>query len=125
MSMKTIIITGANSGIGKAAATLLAKENHRIVMFCRTKTSAAKAQREIIKKTSNENIHLIICDLESQQSIKKAVEKFESNFDKLDVLINNAGINLFKRQETEEGYEKEFATNQLRPFLLTHLLLDT
>ncbi|MHA1984980.1 MAG: SDR family oxidoreductase [Candidatus Hodarchaeales archaeon] len=124
MSKKTIAITGANSGIGKAAAIILAKENHRIIMLCRSKSSSEKVRQEIVKKTNNSDIHLIILDLASQKSINEAVNQFKSQFDALDVLINNAGINLFKRQENENGYEKVFATNHLGPFLLTNLLLD-
>ncbi|NVM35279.1 MAG: SDR family oxidoreductase [Candidatus Lokiarchaeota archaeon] len=120
---KICIITGANSGIGKATALGLAKLGAKVVMLCRNKTRGEDAQNEIITKSGNKSIDLLLADLSSQSSIRKFVSEFEKKYDKLDVLINNAGVNPSKRYETIDGIEKAFAINTLAPFLLTNLLL--
>lgn len=122
---KTCLITGANSGIGKVTSLELAKQQARIVMLCRNKQKAEAARQEIILATNNRDIHIIICDLSSQQQVKEAAETFRQQFKTLDILINNAGIILGEeRQETEDGIEKTFATNHLGHFMLTLLLID-
>jgi len=120
---KICIITGANSGIGKATALGLAKLGAKVVMLCRIKTRGEEAQNEIITKSGNRSIDLLLADLSSQSSIRQFVLEFEKKYDKLDVLINNAGVNPSKRYETIDGIEKAFAINTLAPFLLTNLLL--
>ncbi|TKJ23600.1 MAG: short-chain dehydrogenase [Promethearchaeota archaeon Loki_b32] len=120
---KICIITGANSGIGKATALGLAKLGAKVVMLCRNKTRGEEAQNEIITKSGNKSIDLLLADLSSQSSIRQFVSEFEKKYDKLDVLINNAGVNPSKRYETIDGIEKAFAINTLAPFLLTNLLL--
>lgn len=122
---KTCIITGANSGIGKATALGLAKLGAKVVMLCRNKTRGEEAQNEIITKSGNKSINLLLADLSSQSSIRQFVSEFEKKYDKLHVLINNAGLNPSKRYETIDGIEKAFAINTLAPFLLTNLLLPT
>jgi NAD(P)-dependent dehydrogenase (short-subunit alcohol dehydrogenase family) len=84
-----------------------------------------KAVEGIKKKSDNNNIDLLLVDLSSQKSVRNAVEEFKRRYDQLHVLINNAGVFLRNRTETEDGIEKTFATNYLSHFLLTHLLLDT
>ncbi|MFX0155729.1 MAG: SDR family oxidoreductase [Candidatus Hodarchaeota archaeon] len=125
MQGKFCLITGANSGIGKATAIGLAKLNAHIVMLCRDKTRGEEAKSEIITESGNESIDLLLADLASQQSIRQFVAELQMKYDKLHILINNAGVNPSKRYETVDGLEKTFAINTLAPFLLTNLLLPT
>jgi len=124
MEGKICIITGANSGIGKATAIGLAKMNAIIVMICRSKERGEEAQKEIIELTGNKKVDLLLCDLSSQESIRKFVSEFKSKYQKLHILINNAGVMLSKRGVSVDGFEMNFAVNHLGPFLLTNLLLD-
>ena len=124
MEGKICIITGANSGIGKATAIGLAKMNATIVMICRSKERGEEAQKEIIELTGNKKVDLLLCDLSSQESIRKFVSEFKSKYQKLHILINNAGVMLSKRGISVDGFEMNFAVNHLAPFLLTNLLLD-
>lgn len=124
MKNKVVLITGANAGIGKATAIGLAKMGATVIIACRNKERGTEAVEEIKKVSGNANVDLLIMDLASLDSVRKAVSEFKSKYDKLHVLINNAGVFLSKREVTEDGIEKTFATNYLGHFLLTHLLLD-
>jgi len=124
MEGKICIITGANSGIGKATAIGLAKMNATIIMMCRNKERGEEAQKEIIELTGNKKVDLLLCDLSSQESISKFVSEFKSKYQKLHILINNAGVMLSKRAISVDGLEMNFAVNYIAPFLLTNLLLD-
>ncbi|MHA1974542.1 MAG: SDR family oxidoreductase [Candidatus Hodarchaeales archaeon] len=123
MKNKTIIVTGANSGIGKVTCLNLARENHKIVMVCRNKEKGLKVQQELIKVTGNSEIHLLIADLSSFKSIKNLVESIDESYPEVNVLINNAGTFQAKRRESKDGLELTFAVNYFAPFLLTNLLL--
>jgi len=124
MEGKTCIITGANSGIGKATAIELAKMNATLVLLCRDKERGESAQKEIIELTGNNNVDLIFCDLSSQKEIRNFVAEFKRKYQDLHVLINNAGVMLSKKTQSVDGFEMNFAVNHLAPFLLTNLLLD-
>lgn len=124
MKHKLAVITGANSGIGKATALDLAGRGAFIVMVCRNEERALKAQREIIEKTGNTGVEIVLSDMGLQFDVRKAAETISGRFDKVDVLINNAGLFPSKRQETPEGIERTFAVNHLGYFLLTNLLMD-
>ena len=121
---KIVMITGANSGIGKQTARELNRMGAKVIMLCRNEDRAKKAMEEIIADTGNDDIEILIGDLESQDSIRNAVSEFKKTHDKLHVLINNAGFLNFKEQYTAEGYEKTWAINHLGHFILTNLLLD-
>lgn len=118
------MITGANSGIGKETARVLAKKGATIIMISRNKERGETALKELKESTGSNNIELFIADLADPESIINAVTKFKEKYDKLDVLINNAGVTLSKKIITPLGYEKTFAVNHLGHFLLTNLLLD-
>lgn len=124
---KTIIITGANSGIGKAAALQLAQLGSNVILACRSLDRGRQAQQEIISKTGNQGVELLQVDLASQASIHAAARQFLATHQRLDVLIHNAANfdqTLKKATMTADGIETIFATNHIGPFLLTHLLLD-
>lgn len=118
------MVTGANSGIGKAAAAALAKMGAHVVMVARSRERGASAQEEIKRESGNEQIDLLLADLSVQDDIHKLAEVFRSHYDRLDVLVNNAGVFMMQREETVDGLEVTFAVNHLGYFLLTNLLLD-
>lgn len=128
LSNKTIIITGANSGIGKAASIQLAKLGAHIVMMCRNRERGEQALHDVRTATGSEKVELILADMSSQASVRRAVSEFLSRHDRLDVLIHNAA-NFDHTQKkpviTEDGLENVFATNHVNIFLMTQLLLDT
>ena len=121
---KVCIVTGANSGMGKIIATELANKSAILIIICRIRDKPKLALNEIISKTKNPNIELMITDLSSQKQVRELAKKIKEKYPKIDVLINNAGCMSFGYVETCEGIEITFATNHLAPFLLTNLLLD-
>ena len=125
MNDKTYIVTGANSGLGKASALALAQMGANVVMLCRNRQRGEMALADIRQRSGNPNVDLILADLTSQASIRRFVETFESRHDKLHGLLNCAGIATFQRQVTADGLEVKFATEYLGHFLLTNLLADT
>jgi len=122
--MKTIIVTGSNSGIGKEAALELAKSGHRVLMLCRDSEKSEQVHKEIVAQSGNENIFLIPVDLSDPISIRSVVEQIKSQYPKIDVLVNNAGLYKVKREETASGVETTFALNYLAPFMLSQMLLE-
>jgi NAD(P)-dependent dehydrogenase (short-subunit alcohol dehydrogenase family) len=124
MTGKVCIVTGANTGIGKETALGLAKLGAAVVMLCRDRVRGEEALRDIKKKGGNDNVELMLCDLSSQRSIKQFATIFAQRHDRLDVLVNNAGVVLRGHSMTEDGVESTFAINHLGYFLLTNLLLD-
>jgi NAD(P)-dependent dehydrogenase (short-subunit alcohol dehydrogenase family) len=124
MKGKTVLITGATSGIGKETARALAKLGATIVFTTRDDKRGKAALAELIKSTGNNNIDVLFCDLASFSSVRKCCEEFRTKYDKLHVLINNAGVWDSKRKLSADGIENIFATNYLAPFLMTELLLD-
>lgn len=121
---KIALVTGSNTGIGKATAEELAKAGLRVIMICRNKEQGEQARKEIIKNTGNDKVRLYIGDLSSISSIKNVVEEIKKDYQYLDILINNAGVVMQKRTLTEDGLEYQFAVNYLSQFLLINLLFD-
>ncbi|KAG5670057.1 hypothetical protein PVAND_000343 [Polypedilum vanderplanki] len=125
MDGKTVIITGANSGIGKETARDLAKRGARVIMACRTMETANKARDQIIKESNNENVIVKKLDLSSFKSVRDFADDIIKSESKIDVLIHNAGYaNSFEKKKSADGIEMTMATNHYGPFLLTHLLID-
>ena len=124
MQGKVCIVTGANSGIGKATALGLAQMGATVIMISRDQAKGEEAQHEIKEKSGNDAVHLMLADLSSQASIRQLAENFQQHYQQLHVLINNAGSVNLRRRETLDGLEMTFAVNYLAPFLLTNLLLD-
>lgn len=124
MNGKICLITGANAGIGKVTALELAKQGATVVMVCRNKEKGEAALDEIKKKSGNVNLELLLADLSSQAEIRKLADEFKAKHNRLDVLLNNAGVYIPKRTLTVDAIETTFAVNHLAYFLLTNLLLD-
>ncbi|PKL77118.1 MAG: short-chain dehydrogenase [Candidatus Melainabacteria bacterium HGW-Melainabacteria-1] len=122
MAPKTILISGATSGIGQAAALALAGQGHRLVLLARNPKRAEMTINQIANQTGNQDIEVIACDLASLASVREAARQFGQR--PLDVLINNAGGIRRERQLGPEGLEWTFTVNHLAPLLLTHLLVD-
>ena len=119
------MVTGANSGIGKYVALGIARTGGTVVMVCRDHSKGETAKEEVIRGTGNKKVELMIADLASLESVRKLAREYLSTHNKLNVLVNNAGVIIGKRHVTSEGLEETFVTNYLSHFLLTNLLLDT
>ncbi len=124
MEGKTILVTGANAGIGFATALGIAEQGAQVLMVCRSKERGAKARDMIEAETGNPSVHLLIADLSYQASIRSLAEEVKFRFDRLHALVNNAGIIPRRWTATQDGLELQFAVNHLAYFLLTNLLLD-
>ena len=121
---KTILITGASSGIGFHAAIDLATRGARVAMVGRDPGRSQAAAREVTARSESKDVSLFICDFRSQAAIRHFVEAFRARHDRLDVLVNNAGGVNRTRSATVDGIETTFAVNHLASFLLTTLLLE-
>lgn len=124
---KTVVITGANSGIGKAAAIQLAETGARVVMACRSLERGEAALEEVKQRTGSDLVELLQVDMSSQESIHDFVKAFMHRHEHLDVLIHNAAnfdLTLKEPVLTADGVEMIFATNHVGVFLLTSLLQD-
>lgn len=125
---KTVVITGANSGIGKITAKECARLGAKVFMLCRDVDKARSVQTELHNELNidekNSNLFIEQLDLSSLKSVRKCATILNSKLNKIDYLINNAGIMMCPEQKTEDGFEFQFATNHLGHFLLTNLLLD-
>ena len=124
MTGKVCLVTGGNSGIGKATALGLAKLNATVVIVSRDKDKGEAAALEIRMQSGKKDVDSMVADLSSQDSVRELAHDFKSRYKRLDVLVNNAGVFLPKRIQTVDGLEATFATNHLGHFLLTNLLLD-
>jgi retinol dehydrogenase 12 len=123
MQDKVCLVTGATSGIGLVTAQALAQRGTTVVIVARNPDRGATVVARIIQETGNEAIELLMADLSSQAQIAQLAESFQRRFDRLDVLVNNAGAMFTQRQLSVDGIEMTFALNHLGYFWLTHLLL--
>ena len=121
---KTVIITGANTGIGKETAIDMAKRQARVIMACRSVERGEKAAKEVRKASGSTNVEFHQLDLASLASVRRFCEHVLEEESHIDILINNAGIMACPYQRTEDGFEMQFGVNHLGHFLLTNLLLD-
>lgn len=122
---KIALITGANSGLGKATAEGLVKQGYTVVMVSRNRERGEAARQEIAALNPNTPVDLLLADLASQDSIRQMAEAFKAQYGHLHLLVNNAGNSYMTRQTSPDGIEMTLAVNHLASFLLTHLLLDT
>ncbi len=118
------MITGATSGIGKAAATALAGQGYEMVLTGRNPAKLTDTIQEIQEHTGSNSVHGLVADFSDLDQVRQLTEKFKEQFPRLDVLINNAGAYFNRRQQTRYGVEKTLLVNHMAPFLLTNLLLD-
>lgn len=123
MTGKRVLITGANGGIGLAAAKELAAKGAEVIIACRDSAKTTEALKAIGEVASVRPVNLPV-DLANLQSVRDLAASFQEKYDALDVLINNAGVMPNKQQITEDGFELQMAVNHLSHFLLTNLLLD-
>ena len=124
MQAKVCLITGANSGIGKATAVGLARLGATVVMVCRSRQRGDNALLDVKKKSGNNDVHLLLADLSSAAEIRGLADRFRRRFSRLDVLVNNAAVLTARRRVTRDGFELQFFVNHLAYFLLTNLLID-
>src|SRR5271154_3859828 len=124
MSGKTVLITGATSGLGLATALLLAERGAEVVMVGRDRTRSNFMRTEVAKCAAGNAPILFLADLSSQAEIHRLAERLHGCFSRIDVLINNAAAVFAEREVTTDGLEKTFAVNHLAPFILTYLVLD-
>ena len=118
MHGKVCVVTGANSGIGRATALGLAGRGATVVLVCRSHARGAPVPEEI-RCGGSGAADLLIADLASQGQIRAVAAAYLKRFDRLDVLVNNAGVSGWRtRLVTEDGLERTFAVNHLAPFLL-------
>lgn len=124
MVNKIVLVTGGTSGIGRAASHALARQGARLVFTYRDRQKGDEALREIRQKSGNSRAEMLELDLASFLSVRKFAEAFKEKYERLDVLINNAGGYFGYRRTTAEGFEYTFGVNHLGHFLLTNLLKD-
>jgi len=124
LSGRTVVITGANAGLGLQAARVLAARGAHVVLACRNPDKAASAVGAIAAAAPGASTSVVRLDLASQSSVREGAEQIRARFPRVDLLINNAGVMDVPCQRTEDGFELTLATNHLGPFALTGLLLD-
>ncbi|MGH3322167.1 MAG: SDR family NAD(P)-dependent oxidoreductase [Streptosporangiaceae bacterium] len=118
------VVTGASSGIGRATARGLASRGGQVLLVCRDQNRGESAADEIRRTTGNERVDVEVADLAAQASVRALADHLSARLDRLDVLVNNAGMVFGRREVGPDGIERTFALNHLGYFLLTRLLLD-
>src|SRR5262249_57432604 len=124
MAGRLALITGGNVGLGRETAVALAVMGAHVVFTTRDDSRGAEAQREIRARSGSDTVEAMPLDLARLASVRDFVAAFADTHDRLHVLVNNAGVVLRRRHETDDGYETTFQVNHLAPFLLTVLLHD-
>jgi NAD(P)-dependent dehydrogenase (short-subunit alcohol dehydrogenase family) len=123
MEGKNCVVTGGNSGIGFETALALANSGANVIIVSRSQEKAEAAVKSIKAKSQNNRVDYVLADLSSQKSIRDAAKYIRRDFEKIDVLVNNAGTWFSELKLTEDGVERQFAVNHLAYVLLTHELL--
>ena len=121
---KTVVITGANSGIGKETAIVLARLGASVTMVARNPVRAEEAVAEIRRRSGSDQVRVEQADLSNLDSVRAGAEALLANLDEIHVLVNNAGVIADERRETAQGFEEMFGVNHLGHFLLTDLLTE-
>jgi len=123
MAIRTTVITGATSGIGKETALALAKKDHALYLLVRNTQKGDRLKDEIMAQTGNKSIFVVKCDLANLQSVREAADELKAKLFAINVLINNAGGIFNQRELSKDGFEMTFATNHLGHFALTMALM--
>lgn len=121
---KIIVVTGANSGLGFESSKTFAQKGATVVMACRNMEKAEKARSDILKVQPSASLDLMKLDVGNLNSVREFAAAFKAKYDRLHILLNNAGVMAIPRQETADGFEMQLAVNHLGHFALTGLLLD-
>jgi retinol dehydrogenase-14 len=124
MQGKVVVVTGSNVGIGKETAVGLAQLGATTVLACRNESKAQAAAIDIRRATGNDDVQIVVLDLSDLASVAKAADAIVAGWDRLDVLVHNAGGVWTERRETAQGFEQTFGVNHLGPFYLTSLLAE-
>jgi NAD(P)-dependent dehydrogenase (short-subunit alcohol dehydrogenase family) len=120
---RTILVTGANSGLGLRSAEALASRGARVLMGCRNLEKAAVALEAVKKVAADAAPEIVPLDLADLDDVRACAQRLTDELDQLDVLMNNAGVMAIPHQRTKQGFERQFGTNHLGHFALTGLLL--
>jgi NAD(P)-dependent dehydrogenase (short-subunit alcohol dehydrogenase family) len=123
LSGKTVVVTGANGGLGLQTAKVFAAKGAHVVMAVRNQEKAAKAVKEIRAETPSASLELVELDLSSQDSVKQAAKQILAHHDRIDILVNNAGLMAMPERQTADGYEMQLGVNHLGHWTLTALLM--
>src|SRR5262245_38526557 len=124
MTGKQVLVTGANTGIGKWTAIGLAELGATVVIHSRSGEKGRAAREEIQRRSGRSDVELVLADFSSLAQVRRLAAEVLERVPRLDVLVNNAGLIVGQRAESADGFELTFAVNHLAPFLLTRLLLD-
>ncbi|MDQ6816591.1 MAG: SDR family NAD(P)-dependent oxidoreductase [Actinomycetota bacterium] len=123
MPGKVVLVTGATSGLGTATAEGFARLGAQVWLLVRDLERGERVRAELLSRTGNHELHVGVCDLSELRSVRRFVGRFSAQVDRLDVLVNNAGVLTGERELSRDGIELTLATNVVGPFLLTKLLL--
>lgn len=124
LSGKIILITGANSGLGFECSRILAEKGATVVMAVRTLAKGEQAKADILKEYPQASLDVMRLDVGDLSSVRDFADAFKAKYDRLDILLNNAGVMAIPRQETADGFEMQLGVNHLGHFALTGLLID-
>ena len=123
MQGKTVVMTGGTSGIGEATALALAEQGADLALICRSKARGEATRERITQHTGRDAVRLFMADMARLEDVRSVAEALRKEVDRIDVLLNNAGVTMLRREETPDGFETTFGVNHLAPFLLTRELL--
>ena len=121
---RVAVVTGANSGVGRSTSELLAEAGARVVMVCRNQGRGEEALAAVRRLTGDDRVQLEIADLSSSEAVRALAARLSDRLDRIDMLVNNAGVFRARREISVDGFEVTMATNHLGHHLLTSLLLD-
>ncbi len=124
LSGRTVVVTGANSGLGFEATRGFARRGAHVVMACRSRTRGTLAKQELARELPDASLEVRTLDLAALSSVRRFADRIRADFDSVDVLCNNAGVMAIPRRTTEDGFEMQFGVNHLGHFALTGHLLD-
>ncbi len=123
MDQRVILVTGATDGIGRQTALELLRRGARVIVHGRNRAKTLQVVDELTRETGSASVSPVFADLSSMAEVRRLADNVSAQVDRLDVLVNNAGVFLHERVLTNDGFESTFAVNHLATFLLTHLLL--